>query len=365
MDLSINIKINPSVWFIGVLAELNGLYSGWSDGSYDWADQTTDFLADLPALPGFDPALFETPLSQKAFHDVIQLVLAMVRGDYGFIRNYLNELSFVFIIGYPRTGGSYLTKSIIKTIGLDHKHVPEPLAHDSFPNIMDCWYEGEGRQPLSYLYESFIQLAELFVLCKLYYPMKTKLGPQGLWLAPKKIHKAVHAGHGFKMLFHQLQAKYLLTIRNPLPIAISIYEKSGGLPENGLFPAHNQRSAIETMIVHDLLMEGYSMNEIANLDYYAAVEKSWVRFYSKMATSGLFSNNRSDVDIVPYNKEALQNIARSYQAARQIQDAPEDFHINNKSDAYPAWKQQAEKTLHTMKMHWQSLGLTFPDLGFL
>lgn len=364
MELSLNIKITPSAWFIGVLAELNGKYSGWSDGSYDWADQTTDFLADLPALPGFDPSLFKTPLSQKALNDVIQVVLAMIRGDYGFIRSYLKDLDFVFIIGYPRTGGSYLTKSIIKTTGLDHKYVPEPLAHDSFPNIMDSWHENESRPPSSYLYESFVQLAELFVLCKLYYPMKTKAGPQGLWLVPKKIHKAVHAGHGFKMLFNQLQAKYLLTFRNPLPIAISVFEKSGGLPANGLFPAHNQRSAIESMITHDLLMEGYSIDDVARLDYYTAVEKSWVRFYSKMATSGLFSNNKSGVDIVSYNKDSLQNIVRSYQAERQISDTPEEFYINNKSEAYPAWKQQAALTLQTMKMHWKSLGLTFPDLDF-
>ena len=364
MELSLNIKITPSVWFVGVLAELNGFHSGWSDGSYDWANQTTDFLTDLPALPRFDQSLFETPLSRQAFNDVIQITLAMIRGDYGFIRNYLKNLEFVFIIGYPRTGGSYLTKSIIKTIGLDHTYVPEPLAHDSFPNLMDCWYEDEGRNPLSYLYESFIQLAEFLVLSKLYYPTKTQAGPKGLWLVPKKIHKAIHSGHGFKMLFPPGQAKYLLTLRNPLSVAISVYEKSGGLPESGLFPAHNQRSAIETMITHDLLMEGYSIDDITQLDYYTAVEKSWVRFYSKMATSGLFSNNRAGVDIVCYNKDTLQNTVRSYQAARGLSDAPEDFHINNKSEAYPAWKQQAEQTLNAMKVHWHSLGLTFPDLGF-
>ena len=44
MEFNINLRFQPSGWFIGVLAELNERYSDWTDGSYDWAAQTTDFL---------------------------------------------------------------------------------------------------------------------------------------------------------------------------------------------------------------------------------------------------------------------------------------------------------------------------------
>lgn len=365
MELPINININPSGSFVGVLAELNGVYSGWSDGSYDWAAQTTDFLANLPALPTFDESLFKTELSQRALNDVVQITLAMIRGDYGFIRNYLAKLKFVFIIGYPRTGGSYLTKAIVKVTGLDHKNVPEPLAHDSYPNIMDSWHRDDCGQPLSYFYESFFQLAEFLVLSNIYWQHKTKIRKKQTFLATKKIHKAVYAGQGFKTLFTPGQADYLLTIRNPLPIAISIYEKSGGLPEGGKFPARQPRSFIEVVIVRDLLAMGYSEDEIAALDYYQAVEKSWVRFYSTMATSGLFCGEKNGVRIIPYDKNALMQTVKSYYDEYGVTGAPEDVYIHDKSDKHEGWKQQADEAVSTMKQFWSGLGLAFPDLTYL
>lgn len=364
MEFSININITPSASFVGILADLNGVYKGWSDGSYDWANQTSDFLSDLPPLPNFDQSLFETELSKRLLNEVMQITLAMIRGDYQFIRNFLKGVRFVFIIGYPRTGGSYLTKAILNVVGVDHKHIPEPLAHDSFPNVMDSWYDLETQRPLSYFYESFIQMAEFLVLSKAYFQIKlTNKKFYGMPVV-KKIHKAAHAGFGFKMLFNPGQADYLLTVRNPLPIAISVYEKSGGLPADGLFPAKKQRSAIEVMIMHDLLMEGYSMDEIARLDYYKAVEKSWVRFYSKMAISGLFSMNKQGVRVVPYSKEALQGTVRIYQDRYKTPGKIEDFHIHEKADQYQDHKKQSADAVLKMETYWASLGLTFPKLNF-
>lgn len=365
MEIPLNLKINPSASFVGVLAELNGLYSGWSDGSYDWAAQTTDFLADLPALPRFDESLFKTDLSQRAIADVAQITLALLRGDYEFVRNYLAQLRFVFIIGYPRTGGSYLTKSIVRVTGLDHKNVPEPLAHDSYPNIMDSWTRDDTGQSLSYFYESFYQLAEFLVLSKLYWQQKTRMNKAQTYLVAKKIHKSVYAGQGFKTLFRPGQADYLLTIRNPLPVAISVYEKSGGLPPDGKFPAKQQRSFIEVVIFRDLLALGYSVDEIARLDYYQAVEKSWARFYSNMAISGLFCGEKNGIKIIPYDKQALMQTVQFYYDEYGFAAPPEDVYVHDKSAQHAAWKQQAEVAVATMKQHWASFGLQFPDLACL
>lgn len=365
MELPIAIKVTLSASFTGILAELNGRFSGWSDGSYDWAAQTTDFLADLPALPKFDESLFKTDLSRKALEDTTQIILAMVRGDYEFIRHYLQGIRFAFIIGYPRTGGSYLTKSIVRVTGLDHKNVPEPLAHDSYPNILDSWVRDDSGQPLSYFYESFFQLAEFLVLSKLYWRQKTKLTENQTYLVAKKIHKAVYAGQGFKTLFIPGQADYLLTVRNPLPVAISIYEKSGGLPEDGKFPAKQLRSFIEVVVLRDLLALGYSVDEIAGLDYYAAVEKSWVRFYSTLATSGLFCGGKNGIRIIPYDKNTLVATVQSYYDEHGFAEAPEDVYIDDKSSRHEAWKQQADAAVSTMKQLWASLGLAFPDLSYL
>lgn len=365
MEFSINIKINSSMSFVGMLAELNGVYAGWSDGSYDWANQTSDFLANLPPLPSFDEALFKTPLSQRLMHDVTQVLLAIVGGNYEFIRQYLKDIHFVFIVGYPRTGGSYLTKSIFHSMNLDHKQLPEPLAHDSFPNIPDNWHDVEERGKISYFYEAFVQLAEFLVISKAYCQAKLPKTKAGKYLMVKKMHKAIHIGHGLKMLFNPGQVDYLLTFRNPLPIAVSIYEKSGGLPKNGLFPANEPRSAIEVMINYDLLMEGYTLNEISRLDYFQAVEKSWMRFHSKLAISGLFSQNKAGVRIIPYGKEPLESQVRLYQQQFYHPSAVEEVYIHNKADAFPERHRQAQARVASMTKHWLDLGLVFPKLECL
>lgn len=362
MEFNINIKISYSPCFVGILAELNGIYRGWSDGSYDWANQTSDFLSDLPPLPAFDNALFQTDLSKKLLDEVMMIVLAMIAGDYPAIRNYLKGTEFVFIIGYPRTGGSYLTKSIIQSFGLNHKEIPEPLAHDGFPNIMDRWQVADGQKPLSYLYESFVQLAEFLVISKAYYQLKAKSNQLISYPVVKKIHKAVHSGHGLKMLFNPGQADYLMTFRNPLPVAISIYEKSGGLPEDGLFPATRQRSWIESMIVHDLTMEGYSLTEIAAMDYYQAVEKSWIRFYSKLAISGFFSGSKEGVRLIPYGQAPLQETVKFYQEKYQLKNNLEAVYIHKKSKQFPDYIKKSKATVKAMQNHWASLGLNFPNL---
>src|SRR5699024_4289739 len=95
------------------------------------------------------------------------------------------------------------------------------------------------------------------------------------WLVPKKMHMLVHWAESMKMLLGQNRADYLVTIRHPLPTCISVYEKSGGLPDNGLFPAVQPRSAIEHWILRDLMHLGHSHDELKAMDYFDAVRISW------------------------------------------------------------------------------------------
>ncbi len=364
MDFSINLKLQPSPWFIGVLAELNELYSDWTDGSYDWAAQTTDFLHTPSPLPAFDDSIFETPLSRRAVNDLLHLAIAMIGGDYELVRRYTEVLRFAFVIGYPRSGGSYLTKELLRVAGLDHTRVSEALAHDGFPELHECWYgPGNNGQPLFYLQESLFQAAEFLVIANLYYQKKTIRHPHGYWLAPKKFHKIVNWGGSFKMLLGPGQADYIVTVRNPLPTAISIYEKSGGLPADGLFPVQAARSAIERWIIADLVRLGHSLEEVAAMDYFEAVQKSWSAFYARMAVSGLFLGLRDEVRLLPYGAEALEGVIREYNALHLRRDTPEPVLIHEKANAHPHWVARAEETVAAMERLWASLGLSFPALS--
>lgn len=364
MHLDINLRLQPTSAFIGILAELNEQYSQWTDGSYDWAAQTTDFLHAFGPLPSFNEKLFQTPLSQRALNDLLQLTIALLSGNYPVVRDYLKEMHFTFVIGYPRSGGSYLTKELLRTVGLDHTRVSEALAHDGFPDLRETWYDWSGNRPYFYLQEAIFQVAEFLVIANLYFRRKTRARANGIWLVPKKMHKLVYWAGSFKMLLGQGRADYLVTVRHPVPTAISVYEKSGGPTADGRFPAQAPRSAIERWIVYDLMHLGYTLDELSVLDYFEALTVSWVHYYSAMAGSGLFLGSRDEVRLVPYGQAAFEaTVANDRQRLGNDPDAaPEPFLIHDKSSRHPEWHARGAQAVDAMTAQWAALGLRFPEL---
>ncbi len=363
MDFNISLKFQPSQWFIGILAELNEQNANWTDGSYDWAAQTTDFLHNPVPLPVFDDAMFKTPLSKRAVNDLLHVAIALMSGNYHLVRNYMQAIRFAFVIGYPRSGGSYLTKEMLRSIGLDHKRVSEALAHDGFPELRDIWYDANGGRQYFYLQDSIFQTAEFLVISNLYYQRKARRHPHGYWLSPKKMHKLINWGGSFKMLLGEGKADYFVTIRNPLPTAISIYEKSGGLPEDRLFPVKASRSAIERWIVTDLMMLGYAAGDIARMEYFDAVQISWSNFHARMATSGLFLGDRKEIRLLPYGRDTLEDVVRECRAQNFNPDPPELLLIHDKAMEFPDWAARSAIAVEAMADVWRSLGLTFPELS--
>jgi hypothetical protein len=176
MHLDIQLRLQPSPAFIGILAELNAQFSDWSDGSYDWAAQTTDFLHNPNPLPQLDDSLFDTPLSRGAIQDLLQVSIALFAGNFPVIRQYLQDVRYAFVIGYPRSGGSYLTKELLRGLGVDHKRVSETLAHDGFPELRETWFDWAGNRPYYHMQDAIFQVAEFLVISKLYF--QTKMAPR-------------------------------------------------------------------------------------------------------------------------------------------------------------------------------------------
>ncbi|WP_017461804.1 hypothetical protein [Dyella ginsengisoli] len=363
MNFDIHLRFTPSLAFFGILAEMNEQFPDWTDGSYDWANQTVDFLAAPTPLPKFDEAMFRTPLSQRALNDTLHVAVALLAGNYPLVRDYLKNTRFAFVIGYPRSGGSYLTKELLRTVGLDHTRVSEALAHDGFPDLRETWYDWAGNRPYYHLQEAMFQVAEFLVLAQLYYQRNTERQKDGFWLAPKKMHKILAWAGSFKMLLGQGRADYLATVRHPVPACISIYEKCGGLPRDGRFPVATPRSAIERWITNDLMHLGYSAQELAKMSYFEAVVTGWTQFHLNMATSGLFLGSRDEVRIVPYGKESLEQVVRDYRA-RDGRNAspPESVLIHDKSRQHAEWLARGDHAVQTVANAWAALGLHFPSL---
>ena len=361
--LDIQMRFQPSAAFLGILAELNDQFPDWTDGSYDWANQTVDFLHAQEALPTLSPALLQTPLSRRALQDLLHMAIALLSGQYPVVRDYLQTDHFAFVIGYPRSGGSYLTKELLRTIGLDHTRVSEALAHDGFPEMRNHWYGPGGSRPYFHLQDAVFQAAEFLVIAHLYYHRKSPCQPNGLWLVPKKMHKLVHWAGSFKMLLGQGAADYLVTVRHPVPTSISIYEKCGGLPADGLFPAARPRSAIERWIGDDLAWLGYSGAEIAGMDYFQAVQISWTAFYVQMASSGLFLGGREAVSVLPYGQDTFEGIVHTYHQRYGCQRPVEPFLVHSKAATQSAGIHvRGDAAVAAVRSAWQSLGLSFPDL---
>lgn len=364
MHFDIQLRFQPSAAFIGILAEMNEQYADWTDGSYDWANQTEDFLAAPTPLPKFDEAMFQTPLSKRALNDTLQLAVALLSGNYPLVRDYLKDTRFAFVIGYPRSGGSYLTKELLRTIGLEHTRVSEALAHDGFPDLRETWYDWAGDRPYYHLQQSMFEVAEFLVISHLYYQRRTEKRQDGFWRVPKKMHKMVAWAGSFKMLLGQGRADYLMTVRHPVPACISIYEKCGGLPENGLFPMAAPRSAIERWIINDLMHLGYSAQEVAQMPYFEAVLASWSQFHLRMAGSGLFLGNREEIRIVPYGKDALEQVVRDYRTRLGSADTePEPVHIHDKAQQHADWLARGDAAVDSVRQAWSELGLRFPELA--
>lgn len=364
MNFTINLTLNPSAPFMGILAELNGKFSKWTDGSSDWADQTHDFLVNEKPIPKIDASVTGTGLSRRIRNDLLKVTIAMLNGHYDQVRQYFREDRFAFVIGYPRSGGSYLTKELLRTIGLNHTSVSEALAHDGFPNLRETWYENIGNTPRYHLQDSIFQLAEFLVISHYYYRIRSRIQKDGIWLIPKKMHKIVAWAGSLKMLLGQGQADYNVTLRHPVPTCISIYEKSGGLPKDGRFPAKAWRSTIEKWIIDDLMHLGYTQQAISEMDYFDAVRISWTMFHTRMATSGLFLGDRGEIQTIPYGRESLESAVKNYRQLYGHSDVPvETVMINDYTDRHREWQAKGDAVARTVRSSWAALGLKFPQLS--
>ena len=358
----INVKVRPSHWFIGILAEMNGVFTGWSDGSYDWAAQYDDFLYVPSDLPSFDDDVFKTTLSKCVLEELLEIFLCLISGENKIIQDYLAGVKFAFVIGYPRSGGSYLTKELFRSIGIDHARVSEALAHDGFPDIVENWFGSKPGEPYFYLQESMLQLAEFLVLSKNYFSERQRAEQGRPIIIPKKMHKLINWAGSLRSLLGGDLADYIVTIRNPLPTAISIYEKSFGMPADGKFPALGPRSAIEKWILNDLTSLGFSAHASAALDYFEAVQISWTRFHTKLADSGLFAGDANDVTVLPYDPVAYQEFLRRRYAEAGNPNGPEPLLVHDKYRRFPEWSDRADGAIASMRSIWRDLGLRFPHV---
>ncbi|MEE8574252.1 MAG: hypothetical protein V3T30_02470 [Thermodesulfobacteriota bacterium] len=259
---------------------------------------------------------------------------------------------FYFVIGIPRTGGTYLTKQIFQAGGIDYKKVQNALAHDGFPHLAYLSFKQKGNVSTNGL----LQLAEYLTMVEIFFTEHGRLAYKGGIIVPKKFTKAVYDFDLIRELFGT-NAEYLITLRHPLSVCKSILDKSGGMPENRKFAL---RSAIERWALDDWLHWGVSEQEIAKMDYVKCFLGYWKRFHCQIAMSGI--PRMPTARIVPYGEESMIKTVQGLYDEFGVKMKPEAFKQADAPSFYnKAEEKEAEQVVKDVAAFWKTLGLDFPS----
>lgn len=289
-----------------------------------------------------------TQTGQRCIGRAYELFVALLTGNVEVIRDLQFRFHFINIIGVPRNGGSYLTKEAYRALGYDPEKVPNVIAHDGFPEAGPFRF----HKGVNSWVTSLQTMAEFLTMVEIYFgdarPHTGKI------VVPKKLLKGTYAG-GF---FHQIlgeSVEHIFTVRHPVASAISTYEKSGGLPENGRFQV---RGNIEEWIRRDLAYTGTTTRELQEMDYFDAYLRYWEQYHYYVATTGLSANRL--IRIVPYDRESMEAVSRGFHSRFESGLEPTEFKIFDKRDRHPDWIQRAEPVVRRVAEVWDRAGLKFP-----
>lgn len=270
----------------------------------------------------------------------------MLTGKLDTLRN-INRFQFYFVVGIPRTGGTYLTKQLFRASGIDYTKVQNALAHDGFPHLAHLSFKQVGNIHTNGL----LQMAEYLIMVEVYFGAHARLAHRGGVVVPKKFTKVIYNYPLIKELF-ATNSNYLITMRHPLSIIQSTLDKSGGMPDNRKFAL---RSAIERWALDDNLYWGIPEAKVRQMNYVDVFLGYWRRFHIQLAVTGLL--NSPNVRIVPYGEKYMTGIVDEMYKNFGVQMEPEEFKVAPKPKFPKDEAAAAEKTLQEVNNVWQALGL--------
>lgn len=343
------LPISPA--FVGFLSQV--LQGRGSDREI-WADQLSETLVGQEEgmhqrATEAAQIVMASAAGRRDIARAYSLCLALLTGEMTVLRELQSRFQFISVIGIPRTGGSYLTAEIYRSLRMVPEQVPNALAHDSFPELGPF----QLQPGLNSWLLTLKTMGEYLTMVETFFAGRPQHG--GRIVVPKKFTKAVYAGALCRDALGD-GAQYILTVRHPAAACLSTYEKSGGLPGDGNFSV---RSNIEEWCRRDLQHNGLTSTQIAQLDYFDAYLRYWELYHLAAATTGLFAGG--NVRVVAFGRSALQSLAQSYHErfASGLQAA--EFHVSDKVRmVHPDWIERAQPSIERIIAIWGLAGLQFP-----
>jgi hypothetical protein len=260
-----------------------------------------------------------------------------------------SRFHFVTFIGIPRTGGSYLTAELYRALGLVPAHVPNGLAHDSFPEAGPFQLQPGANSWMV----SMKTIAEYLTMVEIFFGDRKP--HDGKIVVPKKLTKAAYAGG----LFHSVlgeETEHVLTVRHPVAGCVSTYDKSGGFPADGRFTV---RSNIEEWCRRDLQNMGRSAEDLKNMDYFDAYLRYWEHYHMSVAMTGLPASRH--LKVVAFGKKALESAAQGYHARYGSGLQVSEFHTSDRARRrHPEWIERTRPVIDRIAAAWSVAGIAFP-----
>ena len=333
---------------------LDAALSGGKRVCEAWPDQLSEGLVGEPGkepqrLAEAADRVMRDTVGRERVTRAYGLLASLLIGDTDALAAFHSRFHFISVVGIPRTGGSYLTAELYRSIGLDPYQVSGVLAHDSFPEV--------GPFELAPGFNSWIATlkttAEYLAMVEFFFADRAK--HCGKVVVPKKLTQAAYAAGLFGKVFGP-DADVILTVRHPVAACVSTYEKSGGLPPDGL---SRVRSNIEHWCRRDLQHAGWDPGELGAMDYFDAYLRYWELFHLSLAMAGRAMSKQ--LHVVAYTAAHMQSLAQRYHDRHGSRERAADFRVFDKArHRHPDWMHRAEPALERVCAAWASVGLVFP-----
>jgi hypothetical protein len=320
-----------------------------------WPDQTSEELARMEAterelaVAAAVERVMNDPVGRQWVTQAYTLLIALLTGDLEQLTTIQSRFHFIGIIGIPRTGGSYLTAELYRSLGMDPHTVPGALAHDSFPEA--------GPFELTSGINSWIRtlktIAEYLTMVEVFFAGRRPR--TGKIVVPKKLTQGIYAAGMFQRVLGPM-SEYVLTVRHPVAACVSTYEKSGGLPADGRLAV---RSNIEQWCRRDLEYAGCSAARLASMDYFDAYLRYWEQYHLLVPTSGLA--RAAQLRIVGYGADTMRSLAQHYHDSHGSGLRAAAFHVSDTAKRrHPDWVERARPAIERVGGVWRASGLAFP-----
>lgn len=297
----------------------------WYNQVDEKVSNSGEVLADMMEK---QKAVIEDPKGKELIAKCYDYFSKIINGKHKEIE-FAQKSKPIFIIGMPRTGGTYVTKQAFKALGMDYKKMTFSLAHDAFPSVKPNPYQMDINEYL----RTCLDIACFIVMAEYEYTTKDNPFPT----FPKKSCNMLYHLGLFSHIFPR--AEYIFTHRDVGGIYGSIMDKRGSYKE--LDKKFNVSIVIDQFITELLISKNINNKAIFNSDYYSVFYEYYKHYHMTLLSSGLLNlKNLTWVNFNAIMGDQVEKLFKKYD-----KDFVAEKFIYNGSNKYDAKMEEHNKKL--------------------